>query len=45
MPRRYCPKCDTELEYQEDEPDVGVVGGYFCPRCEEVVDADFDDGE
>lgn len=27
-----CPKCETDISdsYQDDEPDVGVVGGWYC---------------
>lgn len=36
----YCPKCDTELEWTDDEPDVGIVGGWWCPSCDEPVESD-----
>jgi rubrerythrin len=35
----------VELEYQEDDPSVGVVGGYECPQCGymcELDDQDYD---
>jgi transposase len=25
-----CPKCGLEMELIEDEPDVGIVGGWDC---------------
>lgn len=46
-----CPKCDADISesYQPDEPDVGVVGGWYCNACDlaiaehEVGYDDFDD--
>lgn len=42
-----CPACDeaieTDVEYQRDEPDVGITGGIFighnieCPNCGHVM--------
>lgn len=29
-----CPKCDTDMERIEGEPDVNVVGGWECADCE-----------
>ena len=36
----HCPKCDADISdsYQEDEPDVGIVGGYYCDACDLPVD-------
>lgn len=38
----HCPKCDADItdSYQEDEPDVGIRGGYYCEACELAVEAD-----
>ena len=33
-----CPKCDKQMEHQEAEDDVGVVGCYFCETCNETVE-------
>jgi len=27
---RECPKCGSPMEKQEDDPDVGIVGGWTC---------------
>lgn len=39
----YCPDCDTELDWEDDDPDVGIVGGWFCPKCEKPVEGDYPD--
>ena len=31
---RECPKCGAFMEHQQDEPDVGIVGGWVCHECE-----------
>jgi hypothetical protein len=33
MAPRLCPYCDLEMEHLEDEPDVGIVGGWHCSHC------------
>lgn len=38
-----CPKCGTPMEQQEDEPDVGVVGGWYCGACDYGELGDIDD--
>ena len=37
-----CPKCDADISdsWQETEPDVGIVGGYYCDACDLAVDGD-----
>jgi hypothetical protein len=32
----HCPKCDADISdsYQDDEPDVGVIGGWYCDACD-----------
>lgn len=37
-----CPKCGADISdsYQPDEPDVGIVGGYYCDACDLAVEAD-----
>jgi hypothetical protein len=34
-----CPKCGADISdsYQEDEPDVGITGGWFCEVCNLAV--------
>jgi hypothetical protein len=32
-----CPKCDEKMDYQEDEPEIHIVGGWFCPECDVFV--------
>jgi rubredoxin len=45
MPReRECPECGAPLEHQQDEPDVGIVGGWFCTACD-FVQGDEDDDD
>jgi hypothetical protein len=38
----HCPKCDADVgdSYQEDDPSVGIVGGYYCDACDIPVDGD-----
>jgi hypothetical protein len=36
MRLKLCPKCGQEMEHQDDEPDVGIVGGWYCTKCEEA---------
>jgi len=28
-----CPKCGEPMEYQEPDPDIGIVGGWDCFAC------------
>lgn len=32
----WCPKCDADItdSWQDDEPDVGIVGGWYCEACD-----------
>lgn len=30
---RCCPKCDHEMERQDDDPDTGIIGGWSCEPC------------
>ena len=32
-----CPKCDKEMEHVDDEPDVGIQGGWACEPCGEFI--------
>lgn len=34
-----CPKCDGDISdsYQEDDPSVGIVGGWYCEACDHPV--------
>lgn len=43
MTMHECPKCGTLMFYQEDEPDVGIVGCWACPNCEHTELRDFDE--
>ena len=29
-----CPHCDLEMEHIEDEPDVNIIGGWYCTHCD-----------
>ena len=33
----HCPKCDREMQRQDAEPDVDIVGGWVCDPCEQFV--------
>jgi transposase-like protein len=33
-----CPHCNLEMEHVEDEPDVGIVGGWHCEHCDKSFD-------
>lgn len=37
-----CPMCDLEMEYELDDPSVGIVGGWYCYHCDYSA-ADYDD--
>ena len=37
-----CPHCDQEMEHDEEDPDVGIRGGWYCSHCDESFD-DTDD--
>lgn len=32
----HCPECDAELQYEEPDPDTGIIGGFFCTECDWV---------
>lgn len=34
---KLCPKCGEDItdSYCEDDPDVGINGGWFCDACDE----------
>lgn len=36
-----CPKCEADISdtWQPDEPDVGIVGGWYCEVCDLAVAA------
>jgi len=42
-----CPKCDADISdsYQEDDPSVGIQGGYYCEACDLPVDDDYEPHE
>lgn len=39
-----CPKCGKPMEYESDDPDVGILNrGWVCAECDVFVEDD-DDG-
>ena len=40
-----CPKCGADISdtLEEDDPDVGIVGGYYCEACDLGVEAETPD--
>jgi hypothetical protein len=42
-----CPQCGADISdsYQEDDFDVGIVGGYYCEKCSLGVPEEHDDEE
>lgn len=42
-----CPKCDADVtdSYQEDDPSVGIQGGYYCDACDLPVDYEYEPSE
>jgi DNA-directed RNA polymerase subunit M/transcription elongation factor TFIIS len=40
-----CPNCGELMERQEDEPDVGIVGGWACHNCGHTELADEDESD
>lgn len=49
MAREYlCPKCEADITDSrcDDDPSVGIHGGYFCDKCNEgypLEDDQYDD--
>lgn len=39
-----CPKCDADISdsYQEDDPSVGIQGGYYCDACDLPVEYEYE---
>lgn len=39
-----CPKCEADISdsYQEDDPSVGIHGGYYCDACDLPVEHDYE---
>lgn len=37
-----CPKCEADISdsYQDDDPSVGIQGGYYCDACDLPVERD-----
>lgn len=37
-----CPKCGVDISdsHQEDDPDTGIVGGYYCVDCNIAIESD-----
>lgn len=44
---KFCPKCDDDItdSYQPDDWSVGIVGGYYCERCDIAINEDETDTE
>jgi hypothetical protein len=42
-----CPKCDADISdsYEEDDPDTGIVGGWYCEACDLPIGLDDIDDE
>jgi hypothetical protein len=38
-----CPKCGRPMEHEEDDPSVGVTGGWYCAACDHAELDDIDD--
>ena len=32
----YCPKCDRDITdtHEDEDPSVGIVGGWYCDACD-----------
>lgn len=41
MSAQECPTCGHLMDYQGEESDVGVVGGFFCDSCGQTADEDY----
>lgn len=41
MKTRECPMCEFQMEWQEDDPDVGIFRGWYCPHCDKTIDPDY----
>jgi len=41
----FCPKCGADItdSYCEEDPSVGLTGGYHCDACQEGYPAPYDD--
>lgn len=39
-----CPKCDADISdsLQKDDPDTGIVGGYYCDACDLPVEHSYE---
>lgn len=39
-----CPKCGADItdSYCDDDPDVGISGGWYCDACEEGYPDEYD---
>jgi hypothetical protein len=37
-----CPNCEADVtdSHQNDEPDVGIAGGYYCDVCDLAIPED-----
>lgn len=37
-----CPKCDEDISdtHQDDDHSVGIVGGWYCDKCDIAVGED-----
>jgi hypothetical protein len=41
----FCPKCGADItdSHCEEDPSVGLTGGYYCDECQEGYPAPYDD--
>lgn len=49
MREKECPKCGANMQFEEDDHEVGIVGGWSCDTCgyidNEIPDDDLDYGD
>lgn len=45
MRTKECPKCGAEMYCEDDDPDVGIVGGWSCTSCEHTEPLDLHEGD
>lgn len=40
MRERACPKCGAPMQYEEEDADVGIIGGWSCDCGHAELDPD-----
>lgn len=42
---RECPICGADISdsYEGDDPETGIVAGYYCDACDQAVEWEDDD--